>query len=306
MEPQPYESLSSIPPKPPDINLHSQGLNEGEEFKRFYRDMVTATNNLIFTPNNNKCNIVLSETLPEEGIPIINSLQYLTQGFKWINLTEEDKIRIYEPWKYSIVVKLFGKRMLHQYLKRKIQHLWRPTETFSVIDLGEDFFIIKFTKKENMEKALHQGPWFVNGHHLSVIKWKPNFVASKETLTSSAIWVRLLQLQTEFYDGKILQKIGNSIGHLLKIDVCTSTTIRGRYARLYVEILLNTQVESFIYIGRYRQAIQYKGENLLCIKCGRLGHPQPQCTFQPKASQQIQGTTPIRQCAPEANQQVEW
>lgn len=48
--------------------------------------------------------------------------------------------------------------MLHQYLKRKIQELWRPTETFSLIDLGEDFFIIKFTKKENMKKALHQDP----------------------------------------------------------------------------------------------------------------------------------------------------
>lgn len=123
MEPQPYETHTTIPPKPPYIKLVSQSINEGEEGKRSYRDMVTATTNLTFSPGRNQCNIELNETCSEEVIPMSNLLQPPNQGFKWINLTEEDKIRIYEPWKFSIIVKLFGKRMLHQYLKRKIQEL---------------------------------------------------------------------------------------------------------------------------------------------------------------------------------------
>lgn len=37
-----------------------------------------------------------------------------------IHLTQEDKLRIYSPWKFSIIIKLMGKRMLHQQLKLKI------------------------------------------------------------------------------------------------------------------------------------------------------------------------------------------
>uniref|UniRef100_A0A1U7WW10 Uncharacterized protein LOC104227795 n=2 Tax=Nicotiana sylvestris TaxID=4096 RepID=A0A1U7WW10_NICSY len=177
-----------------------------------------------------------------------------SKGIKLITLTDEEKVRIYEPWKNSIV----GKRMLHHYLKRKIQELWKPTEDFQLIDLGVDYYIIKFKKKENMDKVMNQGPWFINGHFLSITRWKPNFVVTQEKVTNSAVWIRLPQLPTEFYDGKILEKIGNAIGRLLKIDVCTSTTLRGRYARLCVELPLEVPVQPFIYVGHHKQAIHYE------------------------------------------------
>lgn len=59
----------------------------------------------------------------------------------------------------------------------------------------------------------------------------------KQTLT--AIWVRLPELPTEFYYEKILSKVGNKMERLLKVDACTSTTLRGSYARIYVELPLN-------------------------------------------------------------------
>lgn len=123
-----------------------------------------------------------------------------------------------------------------------------------------------------MENAIQQGPWFINGHFLSITIWKPNFVASKERLTTSAVWIKLPQLASEFYDSKILEKIGNAIGCLLKIDVCKSTTLRGRYARLCVELPLEITVQPFLYVGHHKQYIHYEGENFLCTKCGRLGH----------------------------------
>lgn len=58
-----------------------------------------------------------------------------------------------------------------------------------------------------MDKVMHQGPWFINGHFLSITRWKPNFVATQEKVTNSAVWIRLPQLPTKFYDGKILEKL---------------------------------------------------------------------------------------------------
>ena len=82
---------------------------------------------------------------------------------------------------------------------------------------------------------------------------------------------------TEFYDGPILNKIGNSIGKLLKIDTCTSATLRGRYARLCVQIPLEEPVTKKIQIGYHIQNIIHEGEGFLCKNCGRLGHTQGGC-----------------------------
>lgn len=109
-----------------------------------------------------------------------------------------------------------------------------------------------------MEKSIHQGPWFINDHFLSFSRWKPNFVATKEKLTTSVVWISLPHLPTEFYDSKILEKIWNAIGCLLKINICTSTILRGHYARICVEIPLEIPVQPFLYVGYHKQYIQEK------------------------------------------------
>lgn len=75
----------------------------------------------------------------------------------------------------------------------------------------------------------------------------------------------------------ILQKIGNLIGWLLKINTCTSDTLRGRYIRLCVEVPLEHSVKSHIYIGSHKQPIVYESEYLLCKGCGKIGHTQQYC-----------------------------
>lgn len=56
----------------------------------------------------------------------------------FISLSTEDKFRLYSPWKYSIIVKVFGRKMGHLALKQKLQTLWKPMESLSLIDLGND------------------------------------------------------------------------------------------------------------------------------------------------------------------------
>ncbi|KAH0716625.1 hypothetical protein KY290_012901 [Solanum tuberosum] len=126
-----------------------------------------------------------------------------------IFLSEDDKQRIYSPWKYSAIVKLY--------------------------DLGWDFFIAKFNKQESMNKALHEGPWFVTGSFLLVRSWEPNFVPDDCLEYHTTIWTRLPQLPMDFYDREVRERIGRKLGRLLKIDSCTSATLRGRYARICLQ-----------------------------------------------------------------------
>lgn len=107
-----------------------------------------------------------------------------------------------------------------------------------------------------MVKALQNGPWFIFGYFLSVQRWEPNFVASEAKQMHTAVWIILPQLQQNYtIYGIILQKIGNMVGRLLKIDACTSATLRGCYARLCVELPLD---QPDILIGSHRQQILYE------------------------------------------------
>ncbi|XP_009774449.1 uncharacterized protein [Nicotiana sylvestris] len=213
----------------------------------------------------------------------LSVMDTINESYK-VNLSSEDVQRIYDPWKHSVIIKLLVKRIMHHYLRKKVQEQWKISENFPLIDLGTDYYVAKFTKEENLTKVMHQGPWFINGHLLSVQRWVPNFVASEAKPLNTTIWVRLPHLPTEFYNGVILRKIGNTIGRLLRVDACTSATLRGRYARLYVEIHMEQPVKSFIFIGSHKQSIHYEGENFLRKKYSRLGHISPHCPHSKSAT----------------------
>lgn len=120
------------------------------------------------------------------------------------------------------------------------------------------------------------------GYFLLVRQWKPNFVAEKAKQIHTVVWVRLPQLRTKFYNGIILKTIGKSIGNLLKIDACTSATLRGRYARLCIELPLDRPVQTCILIGTHLQQLVYEGNNFICKNCGHLGHTANTCIQAPK------------------------
>ncbi|XP_019241415.1 PREDICTED: uncharacterized protein LOC109221386 [Nicotiana attenuata] len=143
-----------------------------------------------------------------------------------------------------------------------------------------------------MTKILHNGPWFINGFFLSIQKWVPNFIAKEAHQSYTTVWVRLPQLPTEFYDGIILSRIGNCIGKLLKVDACTSATLRGRYVRLCVELPPEQPVQNYLLIGQHKQLILYEGDDILCKACGKLGHTSLRCS---------QATLPTKQKADQSD-----
>lgn len=89
------------------------------------------------------------------------------------------------------------------------------------------------------------------------------------------------ELPTDFYDFKILQRVGSKIGSLRKIDTCTSATTRGKYARICIKVPLEKPLKTHVFIGNHQQQILYEGLNMLCTRCGRLDNNKNLCTFVP-------------------------
>ena len=81
-----------------------------------------------------------------------------------------------------------------------------------MIDLGYDFFLVKFSTLEDYQKDLEQGQWIVGENYLSVRKWEPEFQAAKAKVSSMAVWIRLAKLPIEFFHPDILRVVVNTIG----------------------------------------------------------------------------------------------
>ncbi|XP_055829609.1 uncharacterized protein LOC129898924 [Solanum dulcamara] len=66
--------------------------------------------------------------------------------------------------------------------------------------------------------------------------------------------------------------MGRKLGALLKIDTCTSSTLRKRYARICIQVPMGLPVKRNILIENHLQDIVYEGDGTLYTGCGRLGH----------------------------------
>ena len=104
------------------------------------------------------------------------------------------------------------------------------------IDLGNDFFLIRFSIIKDRARVLKGGLWFVEGHYLSIRCWELNFMAETANLSAVAVWIRLPGLPIEYYEPSVLRDIGLAIRPMLRIDTQTATEARGQFARFCVQV----------------------------------------------------------------------
>ena len=203
----------------------------------------------------------------------------LCDGMAAICLSKETKQRIRAPWAKALIVKVFGKTVGFNFLHAKLMGLWKPAGRVDMVDLGKDFFLMRFSLTEDLELVLKKGPWFIGEHFLSIRKWEANFKPSEAQVSSVAVWVRFHELPIEYYDAEVLRQIGRALGRVLRVDTHTATEARGRYARVCVQVDVSKPLVTAVRIGQRNQPVAYEGVSKLCFSCGRLGHRNETCPY---------------------------
>ena len=154
------------------------------------------------------------------------------------------------------------------------------------IAFGHDFFLIRFSLKEDHLRVLRNGPWFVGGHYLSIRRWEVNFKPSLANLSAVAVWIHLSELPIEYYEESVFRDIGRAIRPVLRVDTHTTLEVRGKFARLCVQVNLDESIVKTIEVGGIKQIVQYEGISSLCFSCGRVGHKAEGCPY--KVQQPVQ------------------
>ena len=71
-----------------------------------------------------------------------------------IKLSMEEKKHIRAPWRQTIIVKVMGWWVGYAYLLRRLQSLWKIHRNLGLMDLGNDFFLAKFSNSDDRDFAL--------------------------------------------------------------------------------------------------------------------------------------------------------
>lgn len=185
--------------------------------------------------------------------------------------------KLSEPWKNSVVVKLLGRTIGYRTLCTRLNGLWKTAMPYLVIDLENNYFLIRFRSAGDVVDALTKGLWLIMGHYLTVQQWTPSFDFLNTVLDRVTVWIRLPGFAVHLYDKKVLQKLGQLVGTVIKIDSNTASSTRGRFACIVVSITLDKPLVSQFELEGKVQKVEYEGLPVICFSCGRYGHNSNGC-----------------------------
>ncbi|XP_028758644.1 uncharacterized protein LOC114717599 [Neltuma alba] len=170
-----------------------------------------------------------------EGVTITN-----TERGPRLDFFEKERRRMEMRWQDSLIIKLLGGTLGFMQLRRKVKAMWGKSGNIDLSDIGNGYMIATFQSRDDYFFALEGGPWLIANHYLTVQTWKRNFNVWNEKIQKIAAWVRLPGLPGDYYDKKFFYNLGNKIGTAIKVDEMTLLRARTMYARMCVEIDLNT------------------------------------------------------------------
>lgn len=206
-----------------------------------------------------------------QGSKELDGVKNIGTGIE-IPLTNEEWDSWSKPyWSKTLVVKV---KMLESFLQRR----WIRNGTIHVVDMADGFFLFYSSSDKDYDFALFEGPWMIQDHYLQ--RWRPFFLQSAEISGKAAVWLRIPKLPLELYNAQFLNRIGSSLGTMLKIDRLTSIHSRGKFARICVEMDLSKPLVSHIIIRGYNINLEYEGLHQICFDCGCYGHRAEDCKQQ--------------------------
>ncbi|KAL4304484.1 hypothetical protein GQ457_10G003160 [Hibiscus cannabinus] len=162
-------------------------------------------------------------------------------------------------------------------LLNRIQAIWKPVGEIQVIDLENNYYLVKFSTVSDYEQALTGGPWTIYGSYLTVQPWSRSFSTTEKHPSQVVVWVRLPSLPFRYYSKALFRRIAAIIGVVIKVDYCTKAGERGKFARLAILVDLNKPLRSCIGIDGFVQRLEYEGLNQICFSCGVYSHSMEGC-----------------------------
>ncbi|CAN0928739.1 hypothetical protein LINGRAHAP2_LOCUS36658 [Linum grandiflorum] len=86
------------------------------------------------------------------------------------------------------------------------------------------------------------------------------------------VWIRFPRLPYQYYHHDALVGLGNLVGKTVRPDLRTQNSVRGKFARIAVEVNLAKSLPKGVFVDGVWQVVEYENLPSFCTVCGRFGH----------------------------------
>ncbi|XP_050222064.1 uncharacterized protein LOC126672161 [Mercurialis annua] len=205
----------------------------------------------------------LAGSLDEFEVTDEDVLVYTNKSMPSIRFSDRVQTELSKQWKATVIVKLLGRPISYRNLCNRLESMWNFTQGFDVIDLENNYFIVKFRSGNDIDAVLTDLESSVD--------------CITDNIQSIQAWIRLPGMPIHYYNKKVLRYIGQMVGRVLKIDYCTEAAERGKFARIAVELDLSKPLVSQFCLDGKVQFVEYECLPRICFNCGRFGHTKDHC-----------------------------
>ncbi|KAM7461881.1 hypothetical protein LguiA_030002 [Lonicera macranthoides] len=206
--------LAAIPPSSKETDLLHRstkrvkeitGLSTMEDVSVCRGELASAAKHLSFADTVRKNGSEVQKGVTFQGVAHLDMDKIAvtppspSSPYPSISLHPDDCSTLEAPWPKATLVKLLGKTLSYSMILNRLMAMWKPGGESSLMELGYGFYLFKCEDEDTIDRALSEGPWIISGNYVAVQKWKPGFCASKGSISSTCVWVRIPELPVELY-----------------------------------------------------------------------------------------------------------
>ncbi|PPS17480.1 hypothetical protein GOBAR_AA03080 [Gossypium barbadense] len=182
----------------------------------------------------------------------------MVNGIPAIAFSECIKDILFKEMESTVIFKLLGRNIGYNVLYNRLLNLWKPANSFHLMDITNGYFFVKFQDMEDYNKVLTQGPWIIFEQYLIVQPGTRKFNPAQLYPSVVLAWVRLPGLPGYLYKRLIIEAIGGLVGKVVKLYFQTDNSTRGKFAQLAVFVNLDEPLISKVLVDGDIQRVEYK------------------------------------------------
>lgn len=131
-----------------------------------------------------------------------------------------------EKWRSSLITYVIGDCPGYNTMNKYITQNWSIVAEPEIFLHEEEYYIVKFQQKSDMDTILSTGPFSINNRPIVLKPWSANFDFSKEFLAEIPLRVKFPNLPLNCWRLGSLSRITSALGTPLLADECTTKQTR--------------------------------------------------------------------------------
>ncbi|GAA0162521.1 hypothetical protein LIER_43608 [Lithospermum erythrorhizon] len=187
-----------------------------------------------------------------------------------------------ERWKHMLIGYVLGLNPSFTDMEGFVKARWAELGEVRVHLMGKGLFVFQMESEEARQGALERGPWSFSWRPLILKPWSVRMALEKPDVDNLPVWVQYPHLPIDLWTLEALSRISSQLGKPLFADRNTSEQRRLGYARVCVEVKVESTLFEEIpikYANGYAhyQKVHYEWVPSKCMKCKVFGHNDQQC-----------------------------